>query len=286
MTPFVLGLVAVAAIAHASWNVAIKAAGARGVAFLWLSFLVGAIALLPFGVWSLVHEGVEFTHWLWFAVVSGALQVVYFFLLQFGYRVSDVSLVYPLARGTGPLLTVVFAIILFGERPGVLALVGALLVIVGVVVTGAIGGANSGRSRRAGVAFGLAIGVLIAVYTLWDSAAVTFGGMPAFGFNWGAVLFQCLLLAPAAVRERANLLATAKTHRWAILLVGVLAPLAYILVLMAIELAPVSLVAPAREVSVVLVSIAGWLFFREPHPLWRFIGATVVLAGIALLALG
>lgn len=286
MTPLVLGLIAVAAIAHASWNVAIKFAGARGASFLWLSFAVGTVVFLPFGVWSLVHEQVDVVHWLWLAVVSGALQVVYFFLLQFGYRAGDVSIVYPLARGAGPLLTVVFAIILFGERPGLLALIGAAVVIAGVVVTAGAGKHVPGRSRRAGVVYGLIIGVLIAVYTLWDSAAVTFGGMPVMGFYWGSVLFQFVLLSPAAVGERGLLAGTAKTHWGAILVVGVLAPLAYILVLLAIQMAPVSIVAPAREVSVVLVSIAGWLFFREPHPLWRFVGATVVLAGIALLALG
>lgn len=286
MSALVLGLVAVAAIAHASWNIAIKQVGARGVGFLWLTFIVGAVVFLPFGVWSLVSAEVDILHWLWLALVSGALQVGYFFLLQFGYRAGDVSLVYPLARGTGPLLTVVFAIILFGERPAPLALVGAAVIIAGVVVTAGAGKREPGHSRRIGVIFGLAIGVLIAVYTLWDSAAVTFGGMPAVGFYWGSVLFQFVLLAPAAVRERSQLVGTATTQWRAILLVGVLAPLAYILVLLAIQLAPVSLVAPAREVSVVLVSIAGWLFLREPHPLWRIVGASIVLAGIALLALG
>ncbi|MEO7349863.1 MAG: EamA family transporter [Terrimesophilobacter sp.] len=286
MSPLVLGLIAVAAIAHASWNIAIKRAGARGVGFLWWSFIVGTVVFLPFGVWSLVNANVDLLHWLWLAVVSGALQVIYFFLLQFGYRAGDVSVVYPLARGTGPLLTVVFAIILFGERPDTLALTGAAVVIAGVVVTAGAGRSVPGRSRRAGVIFGLVIGVLIAVYTLWDSAAVTFGGMPAVGFYWGSVLFQFVLLTPRALRESGELVDTAQAHWRAILLVGLLAPLAYILVLLAIQLAPVSLVAPAREVSVVLVSIAGWLFLREPHPLWRFVGATIVLAGIALLALG
>ena len=70
------------------------------------------------------------------------------------------------------------------------------------------------------------------------------------------------------------------------LVVGVLSPLAYILILLAIQLAPVSIVAPAREVSVVLVSLAGWLLFREPHPVQRLLGAAIVLAGVAMLALG
>jgi drug/metabolite transporter (DMT)-like permease len=285
MSPLVLGLVAIAAIAHATWNVAIKRAGTSGAGFLWLSFLVGALVFLHFGVVSLIQARVDLVHWLWLAVVSGALQIAYFFLLQAGYRAGDVSVVYPLARGTGPLLAVVFAIILFGERPGPLALVGAATVIAGVVVTG-LAGRTSGTGTRAGVLFGLAIGVLIAIYTLWDSAAVTFGGMPAVGLYWGSVLFQAVLLAPLGLRERASLLATARRHAAAVLVVGVLAPLAYILILVAIQLAPVSIVAPAREVSVVLVGLAGWLFFREPHPVQRLAGAVVVLAGIALLALG
>ena len=285
MSPLVLGLVAIAAVAHATWNVAIKRAGTSGPGFLWLTFIVGTVVFLPFGIWSLVGEHVDLLHWLGFAVVSGALQIVYFFLLQAGYRAGDVSVVYPLARGTGPLITVVFAMILLGERPGPIALSGAALVIMGVLVTG-LGARKTPGGTRAGVVYGLVIGVLIATYTLWDSAAVTIGGMPAVGLYWGSVLFQFLLLAPAGLHERVRLVATAKRHWAAVLLVGVLAPFAYIHILLAVQMAPVSLVAPAREVSVVLVSIAGWLLFREPHPMRRLLGAAIVLAGIALLALG
>jgi drug/metabolite transporter (DMT)-like permease len=110
--------------------------------------------------------------------------------------------------------------------------------------------------------------------------------MPAVGLYWGSVMFQFALLAPLALRSRGTLAATARRHWVAVILVGVLAPLAYILILLAIQLAPVSLVAPAREVSVVLVSLAGWLFFKEPHPAQRLTGAAVVLTGIALLAIG
>jgi drug/metabolite transporter (DMT)-like permease len=286
MSLLVLALVGFAAIAHAAWNIAIKRAGASGPGFLWLSFIVGAVVFLPFGIFSLVDSGVDLLHWLWLAVVSGALQIAYFLLHQRGYRPGDVSVGYPLARGTGPLLTVVFAMILFGERPGLVALAGAALVIAGVVITGLAGGRAHAADNRAGILYGLAIGILIAIYTLWDSAAVTVGGMPAVGLYWGSVLFQFLLLAPVGLRSRRGLVATAKRHWAAILIVGVLAPLAYTVVLLAFQLAPVSIVAPAREVSVVLVGLAGWLFFHEPHPGRRLVGAGIVLAGIALLAAG
>lgn len=277
-------LVAAAAIAHATWNIAIKRAGTNGPGFVWSGIVVGAVVFAPFGIASLVTEGVDLGRWLPLAAVSGALQVVYFLTLQRGYRVGDVSVVYPLARGSGPLLSVILAILLLGERPSWVALVGAAVVIVGVLVIGFAGGRSRAEDNRAGVLYGLVVGVMIAVYTLWDASAVTVAGMPPLGLYWGSIVFQLLLLAPAALRDRQQTAAVARKHWVAVLLFGVLSPLAYILILIAIQLAPVSIIAPAREVSVVLVGLAGWLLFREPHPVQRLVGAAVVLIGVGLLA--
>jgi drug/metabolite transporter (DMT)-like permease len=282
----VVALIAGAAIAHATWNIAVKRAGTSGAGFLWSGTLVGAIVFAPFGIHSLVTDGTDLARWLPWALGSGILQVVYFLLLQRGYRLGDVSVVYPLARGTGPLLAVVLAIILLHERPTLLELLGAGVVIAGVMIIGFAGDRHHRRSNRAGVVYGLIVGVLIGIFTLWDASAVTVGGMPPVGLYWGSVAFQALLLAIPALRTPRATLAVARTHWVAVLLFGVLAPLAYILVLIAIQYAPVSVIAPAREVSVVLVGLAGWLLFKEPHPVQRLIGAAVVLFGIAMLALG
>lgn len=276
-------LIGGAAVAHATWNVAIKRAGTSGAGFLWLTFVVGVIVFAPFGVTSLI--GIDPGRWVPLALVSGVLQVGYFLLLQYAYRVGDVSVVYPLARGTGPLLSVVFAILLLGERPGWLGLVGAGVVVVGVVIIGLAGGRAGASLNRAGVVFGMLVGVVIAAYTLWDAAAVTRGGLPPVGLYWATAVVQVLLLALPALRRHRATLADGRRHWVAMLIVGVLSPLAYILILLAMQLAPVSVVAPAREVSVVLVGLAGWLLFREPHPVQRLIGAAVVLVGVALLAL-
>lgn len=282
----VVALVAVAALAHATWNITMKRVGASGPHFLWLTFVVGAAVFAPFGVWSLINDGTNLLQWMPLAAVSGLLQVGYFLVLQRGYRLGDVSVVYPLARGTGPLLSVIFAIILLGERPGPLALVGALVVVVGVVVIGLAGNRLATGNTRAGILYGLGIGVVIATYTLWDSASVTAWGMPVTGLYWGSVLLQAVVLAPVALRQRGTLVETT-TKLWVpAVVVGVLAPLAYILILFAVQLAPVSIIAPAREVSVVLVGLAGWLIFREPHPIQRLIGAGIVLTGVGLLAAG
>ncbi|HEY2642675.1 MAG TPA: EamA family transporter [Galbitalea sp.] len=286
MTPEVLGLVAIAAVAHATWNLTIKGAHTSGARFLWLTFVIATIAVAPFGVPSLMDVGPQLGLLLLLAVGSGILQLAYFLTLQRGYRLGDVSIVYPLARGSGPLLTVVFAIILFGERPTPLELAGAGVVIIGVVVIGFAGGMGKVSANRVGILYGLLVGVTIAGYTLWDANAVVQQGLPTFGYFWVTLLVQLIAFAPFALRRPNETVALMKTHWVAVLVVGILSPLAYVLILLAFTLAPVALVAPAREVSVVLVALGGWLLFKEPHPAQRIIGAVVVLAGIALLALG
>jgi drug/metabolite transporter (DMT)-like permease len=284
----VLALVVAGAIAHAAWNLTMKRAETSGSSFLWLAFGVGALVFAPFGVQSLVETGADLGRWALFAAVSGILQVGYFFMLQSAYSRSDVSVVYPLARGTAPLISVIAAFVLLGETPTLAGVAGAGLVIAGVVVIGFAGSRSRAGSVRAGILWGLAIGVVIATYTLWDATAVVTNRLPPVGLYWGSVVVQFILLTIPALRTTTARRATSvagRQHWIAALVVGVLSPLAYILVLTAMQFAPVSLVAPGREVSVVLVSIAGWLWFREPHPVQRIAGSIVVVAGVALLAL-
>jgi drug/metabolite transporter (DMT)-like permease len=286
LPPLVILLVAIAAVAHATWNLTIKAAGTSGTRFLWLTFVIATIVVAPFGIVSLTQAGGALPLLLVLAVGSGGLQIAYFLTLQRGYRKGDVSIVYPLARGSGPLLSVIFAIILFGERPGFWALVGAGFVVVGVVVIGLAGGRGRFHANRAGILWGLLVGVTIAGYTLWDANAVVTQKLPPFGYFWVTVVVQLVAFAPFALRQPKYTWALAKQHWPAALVVGILSPLAYVLILFAFTLAPVALVAPAREVSVVLVALGGWLLFKEPHPVQRILGALVVLGGVALLALG
>jgi drug/metabolite transporter (DMT)-like permease len=280
----VFALVAAAAIAHATWNLTIKRANTSGTRFLWLTFVVASVLFAPFGITSLAQAGSTLPLLLGLALGSGILQLAYFLLLQRGYRLGDVSIVYPLARGTGPLLSVVFAIVLFAERPSATGLAGAALVIVGVVVVGLAGARTKLRNNLPGIAYGSLIGVTIAAYTLWDANSVVNLRMPTLGYFWVSIIVQLVAFAPFALRQPEKTIASVRRHWVAVLIVGTLSPLAYVLILFAFQFAPVALVAPAREVSVVLVVLGGWLWLREPHPLQRVIGAIVVLAGVALLA--
>lgn len=297
-------LIAGGALAHAAWNIILKAAPAGGIRFVGLTVVVGVVALAPLGAPSLTAELSVEPALTGLLVLSGLLHCGYFLLLQRAYAVADVSVVYPLARGTGPLLSVVAAVLVLGERPAPIALAGAGVVIAGVVVIGLAGARASGdldasdasdasaarvdaRGRRArGLLLGSAVGTLIAGYTLLDAIAVTIADLDPLGYFWGSLVVQLLILSPSLLARPRSTAATLRRHVRAVVAVGILSPLAYVLVLAAYAYAPVAIVAPAREASVVLVALAGWLLFREPHPVPRLVGSAIVLAGVALLASG
>lgn len=284
MSALVLLLIVAGGLAHATWNLVVKRSAVSGPVFVWLTAAAAGVLLLPVGVVAALLDPPSWPSLAIAALVSGVLHVGYFLSLQAGYRAGDVSVVYPLARGTGPLLSVVLAIILLGERPAALALAGAAAVVAGVVAIGLAGGRAHWRNVRPGVLWGLAIGVLIAGYTLWDAHAVTALAISPVLLNAGTSAMEAVLLAPLALRRRRTVVAVLRRHWRDVLVVAVLSPLSYILILFAMQLAPVSVVAPARELSVVFVALAGWLVFKEPHPAARLTGAVVVVAGVALLA--
>lgn len=273
-----------AAVAHAGWNLAAKFVRGSGSVFVWLYSVAGTAVCLPLLVLTGLagHDRPQWT-WLWAALLSAVLHVAYSVVLQRGYAVGDLSVVYPLARGTGPLLSVAFAVLLLGERPGVWGLVGAGAVVAGVLVI-SVGGAA--RRRTVSVGYGTATGAAIAAYTLWDAHAMTGIGVPPTVYFGLTVFGEAILLAPVATRNRATVATLWRRYRLQVVLVGVLSPAAYLLVLYAMRIAPVSLVAPARESSIVLGAIAGWLILREPHPVRRIIGSVIALSGIAAIALG
>ena len=285
MNTTALSLVLTAAVVHAAWNLAAKRISSGGTQFVWLYYTVSAVLLLPVTVVLLAVEP-QRPQWSWLLAAAGTsvLHVAYGIVLQRGYRVGDLSVVYPVARGTGPLLSVLAAVLVLGERPGWLGLLGAFLVIAGVLVisTGRTGSRT--HAVKAGIFYGLLTGAVIAGYTLWDAHSVTgIGVPPVVYFGLGSVL-QSVMLVPVALAGRAEVTRIWREQRREVLVVALLSPLAYILVLFALTMAPVSLVAPARELSIVLGGLAAWLVLGERDAVRRLAGSVIVLAGIAAIA--
>lgn len=281
-----LALVLTAALLHATWNLAIKGVTGDRVAFIWCYIVASSVIWAPIGlVWVWATGERPTWWWLLGAAVSGALHVVYQLVLQRGYAEGDLNLVYPIARGSGPLLTFLVAVTLLGQRPGPAEVAGVAGVVSGVLLI-SLGG--RAVHPREGVAWGLATGTTIAAYTLWDNHSVNGLDVPPVPYFVLGLLLQLPLLA-VLLRQRADPVPVRRvwaSARTPALTVAVLSPLAYLLVLRAMQLAPVALVAAARESSIVVGAAFGWLVLREPRPARRLVGAVVVLAGIGLIAVG
>ena len=285
MSAAALALVLVAAGAHALWNLVAKTAPGGGTAFVWLASIFGACLLAPPAL-VLIATSPPGMAAVAFMAGSGVIHAVYFACLQRGYRDGDLSLVYPLARGTGPLLATVAAIVVLGERPGALALAGGAVVVAAILWLAA----PAVRAGAPGTGWALATGVTIAAYTLWDKHAVDGLDASPIVYFWATEVGIALVLAPFVARAaggtRAAFLASWRVDRRSALAVALLSGFAYILVLYALQLAPVSYVAPARESSVLIGAALGVGVLGEGDRRRRLGCAAAIVVGIAALALG
>lgn len=283
MHPLAIAAVLLAALTHATWNLAAKrAAGSRH--FVWL-YSVGSVVLYaPAVLWIVIDQRPQFEpiHWL-ALLMTGVLHMGYSLLLQAGYRVSDLSLVYPLARGTGPLLSFIAATFILKEPANAYSVLGVLLVVSGILMVSGLAH-EAHKAPRAGIALGMLTGVFIAAYTINDGWAVKTLLISPFIVDFSGNVLRILVLSPMALRDRAGLWAEAKTYRVPVLIVAVLGPLGYILVLFAMKHAPVGHVAPMRELATLIGTYFGARLLNERVTPVRLIGAALIVSGVIALA--
>lgn len=282
MSPLALLLILVAAVAHASWNLLSKQASkADGVVFLWLVAAAATVIWAPAAIGYLVVTGTPVTL-KDLAVICGstALHVGYFLLLQRGYRHGDLSMVYPIARGTGPVLASAVAVMFLGEHPAPAGIAGIILVGLGVFL---MGGANFQISK--GLLYGLATGLFIAAYTVWDAQVVGVFMVAPILLNYGGEVGRMLVLTPLVWPKRHLVAQVWREHRPRVLGAAVLVTLSYLLVLIAFTMAPVSVVAPVREVSVLIAVLLGGKLLAEGGLRRRLLAAGIILGGVAAIAL-
>ena len=288
MTALALALVVFSAFVHASWNFLLKKSGG-GTGLITAASLLSLAVYAPIVAAAVWLQGYDFQpiH-LALMFASGMTHTVYFLLLDRAYRSGgDLSIVYPLARATGPLLTIVVAILLLGERPGPAAIAGALLIgASALLLTGNPFSWHKSEARHA-VGFALLTGCTIAAYTIWDKAAVAAWLIPPLVYDWGTNAFRCCVLLPLTDRRNPGAMALAwRSRRKTVVAIALLSPLSYILVLTAMVFTPVSLVAPAREVSILFAALMGAHFLREGDLGRRMVAAVGMALGIGGLALG
>ncbi len=275
--------VLLAAGAHATWNLfAKKAAGSRHFVFL---YSVGAVALyFPVILWIAIQQRPHFglPHYLALTATS-FLHLGYSLSLQAGYRASDLSLVYPIARGFGPLLSFVGAVLLLGEPPTVLSAVGMVLIVAGILLVAGLT-REPHRAPRKGIFFGLLTGLFIASYTVNDGWAVKVLAISPFIVDFTGNFMRIVVLAPLVWRDRGAALHEARVYVGPAMVVSVLGPLGYILVLFAMRIAPVSHVAPARELATLAGAYMGSRILSERTTPERIFGAACIVAGVVSLS--
>lgn len=286
MNSAALSLVVAGALLHALWNLFAKKASG-GLPFVWLFGLVSLSVALPFGASSWYLYSQQLTVQAWGAIIASALvHVVYSLVLQKGYRESDFSVVYPLARGTGPLFSVFGAMVVLGEAPSLPGWIGILAVLTGIfLISGFIHNLFSpSRKVKSGLSWGVITGLSIAAYTVIDGWAVKALSIPPVLYYFLGLALRTAILTPQAFRDPVGLRNQWLWNRRHIVAVGILSPMAYTLVLFAITMAPLSYVAPVRELSMLLGVLFGAKLLRESLTRSRVIGIACMVAGVVILA--
>ena len=297
MEPYVFGLIAVAAVLHVAWNVRLKTSG-DPLRAATIGMLAASVGIVPAGIvawWisgapPLPFEGVAL------GVASGVIEAVYFVLLAAAYRRGDLSVVYPLARGTAPLLAVVVGVGLLGERLGLGGSLGVVALLAGflwlqrpwralAIARGRGAGAGGPRAVDTSILFALATGVTIATYTALDRVGVRLiEPLPYAAILWATtcvalVSWVGLVLGGDLLRHGPDDARQAIVGGW--LTLG-----AYLCVLTALSVAPLSGVAPLRESATVFAAAWGSVRMGEAAnraEVGRRVGASILIVGGALL---
>ncbi|WP_064455535.1 DMT family transporter [Streptomyces hygroscopicus] len=290
MTPLVAAAVLIAAVTHASWN-----AIAHGIRDQLLAFtlvggggMLGGLALLPFAPAPAADA--------WpYLLASAAVHVVYQLLLMRSFHLGDFGQMYPIARGTAPLVVTVAAAVFVGERPDRWQAAGIALAsagLVGVALWGIRGslrpatdesGGNGGGPQWLALTAAVATGLSIAAYTVVDGLGVRSSGSPLGYIAWLMILEGLAVPACALAIRRGALLGQLRPVAARGLLGGLLSILAYGLVLWAQTRAELAPIAALRESSIIVGAAIGALFFKERFGAPRIAAAGLMVAGIGLM---
>ena len=289
MTSLSLGLILLSALAHSTWNFLLKQSGDQEV-FVWCLLVSASVLLAPLGAVLFWLHPFPITGW-WFVLATTSLHILYFVLLGRGYALADLSLVYPIARGIGPMLVPILAVLILRETIAPLAIFGIAAIVTGIFTISWSGEFHRVLRepliilRNPGTRYAVLTGLTIATYAIVDKQGVS--QVQPFLYMYLMILGSALGLAPYILSRSgvATVRLEWRLNSWPILTAGLLTFLGYGLVLTAFSLSRVSYVAPAREVGIVVGVLMGVFILKEPFGMARIIGSSVIVAGLLLIAL-
>ena len=286
MTFNTLALLILAALLHCGAHVAFKRATNK-LAFAWWQLLAVIVAYSP----VLLTAEWDWLPWVWLIVIASSIvEAAYFYTTSRAYTLGDLSVTYPLARGSAPLFIALWAILFLGERPSAWGYAGIIIIAAGLFLVNLPSLADIARPLR-GLAqpaprWALTAGLCIGVYSTLDKVGVKF--ISPLLYIYIVLVVTWLVMTPGWWFARKTNLLAAEWHanKWSAALAGVAVVGAYTLVLMAMQRSPVSYVGSVREMSVVLTAWIGSTFLGEGKTRLRVPASALVAVGILLIAVG
>ncbi len=275
MSTFVFLAVMGAALLHATWNALIKTGGDKLTGMLIMTIIEGALGAVVAMTRNLPQGEV----WFW-VIGSGVLHSAYKFFLAFAYEHGDLSRVYPIARGTAPMIVMLVSLLFLSDVISGYETLGIALLGVGILMM-ARGVFTDGESRRL-VPMALCSAMATAAYSLVDGMGARVAGDAVMFVAW-LFVFDVLGFAPMAYALRGRQVFIANRRSWGLGAVAALASYgAYAIAVWAMTQAPIALVAALRETSILFAVLIGWLLFGERLGRVKALSAVLIVAGVML----
>jgi len=269
-----------AAAFHAGWNAILKIRLEPLLAMSLIAAASGLVAVPLLPVVEVPHPD----SWI-YLIASLLIHFVYYIALAEAYRTGDLGQVYPIARGTAPLLTAVAASLWLDERLGSIGWAGISVLAGGIMLLSFRGGRDVRRVDRRAIGYALITAVSIAAYTLADGIGARLAGTASAYIVWMFVLDGVMMLGFGLIRFPQEMVREGR-NSWAIVLAGgALSCAAYAIAIWAMTRAPIALVAALRETSVLFAAMIGIAWLREPLIATRLIAALLVVTGMMLVRL-
>lgn len=288
MSGLALGIVLVAAFCHASWNYLAKKSRNK-LTFIWWFLLIAAVGYLPMFLYFWPQLTITPAGWSCI-VATGVLHALYFWFMGGAYERGELSLVYPLSRGSGPLFVPILAVSFLQEQLSLTGVLGIVLVIVGIYFIHLNSFSVDSmlqpfRAMRGSASlWALCTGGTIAGYSLVDKVGVGLVYPPVYIYLMFVI--SLLLLTPyMLLKNDQDLKSEWQINRSPILINGFLVLFTYLMILFAFQISKVSYVVAAREVSILFSTVFGILWLKEKHAHQKFVGASLIVLGVVLIGL-
>ncbi|MEX5921437.1 EamA family transporter [Providencia huaxiensis] len=280
MTTYVLFAVLFAAFCHATWNALVKFGSDRFFGLVMISFFSGVLTI-PAILW-LGLPSPEAIHWL---ALSVLFHIGYTYFLSQAYTYGNLGQIYPISRGSAPLITALLSALLFNELIPLMGFIGILLIISGVVLIAFAGKKFTLNINGKALTFALCTAFFTACYTLSDGHGSQSSEDPVVYTLWLFLLNGVVLIVPGIIKYRRRLLSGVQQYWRSGLLGGLMQLISYGIAIWAMSQAPIVVVAAIRETSVLFAMFLSIVFLKEKFNMMRVIACVVILFGVLLAKL-